>query len=288
MTAGGARRGRRDNGLDATEYAVAGDVDPRVGEHLLDVLAAGGIAAYLQPSADLNPVTRTTTVPPRPTDRLYVDRTHLAAARDYLSRLTDEAADAKEPDVETEWARIVAGYHADVDTRTPPWPAAEDVPSGRAPEVRPESTGGRLESQGSRPESADSEAGRPESADSEGLADATHITDISLTPARPRPEPSLLDGLDTFGAHLPSDNDDEGYTPPPPPPLPRISKYAVVGILAIIGGFLLFLFPNMAPIDRGVATVLGFAAILSGFVTLVLRLRSGEDEEDDPDDGAVV
>lgn len=268
MTAGGARRGRRDNGLDATEYAVAGDVDPRVGEHLLDVLAAGGIAAYLQPSADLNPVTRTTTVPPRPTDRLYVDRTHLAAARDYLSRLTDEAASAKEPDVEIEWARIVAGYHADVDTRTPPWPAVEDVPSGRAPEVRAESEGVRAET--------------------EGLADATHITDITLTPQRPKPEPSLLDGLDTFGAHLPSDNDDEGYTPPPPPPLPRISKYAVVGILAIIGGFLLFLFPDMAPIDRGVATVLGFAAILSGFVTLVLRLRSGEDEEDDPDDGAVV
>ena len=80
MSAGGARRGRRDNGLDASEYAVAGDVDPRVGEHLLDVLAAGGIAAYLQPSADLNPITRTTTVPARPVDRLYVDRSHLTTA----------------------------------------------------------------------------------------------------------------------------------------------------------------------------------------------------------------
>ena len=75
MPAGGARRGRRDNGLDAADYAAAGDVDPRVGEHLLDVLAAGGIAAYLQPSADLNPIMRTTTLPARPTDRLYVDRT---------------------------------------------------------------------------------------------------------------------------------------------------------------------------------------------------------------------
>ena len=67
MSTGGARRGRRDNGLDAADYAVAGDVDPRVGEHLLDVLAAGGIAAYLQPSADLNPILRTTTYPARPT-----------------------------------------------------------------------------------------------------------------------------------------------------------------------------------------------------------------------------
>ena len=112
MTAGGARRGRRDNGLDASEYAVAGDVDPRVGEHLLDVLAAGGIAAYLQPSADLNPVTRTTTVPSRPVDRLYVDRSHLRTARDYLTQLADESATDRarddEPDIEAEWARIVA------------------------------------------------------------------------------------------------------------------------------------------------------------------------------------
>ncbi|GFJ92527.1 hypothetical protein Prum_061690 [Phytohabitans rumicis] len=125
MSAGGARRGRRDNGLDATEYAVAGDVDPRVGEHLLDVLAAGGIAAYLQPSADLNPVTRTTTVPARPTDRLYVDRTHLEVARDYLSKLATppEAEDeSNEPDVEIEWARIVAGFDAEVEERTPPRP----------------------------------------------------------------------------------------------------------------------------------------------------------------------
>src|SRR5205085_2454875 len=37
VTSGGPRRGRRDNGLIAAVYAAAGDVDPRVGEHLLDV-----------------------------------------------------------------------------------------------------------------------------------------------------------------------------------------------------------------------------------------------------------
>ncbi|HYN96517.1 MAG TPA: DUF308 domain-containing protein, partial [Pilimelia sp.] len=141
MAAGGARRGRRDNGLDAAEYAVAGDVDPRVGEHLLDVLAAGGIAAYLQPASDLNPITRTTTMPARPTDRLYVDRTHLATAREYLARLaedervTGEAAGgsgsgpdkAAGSDFDAEWARIVAGYHAEVEPGTRPWPAAEHL-----------------------------------------------------------------------------------------------------------------------------------------------------------------
>jgi hypothetical protein len=265
VSAGGARRGRRDNGLDATEYAVAGDVDPRVGEHLLDVLAAGGIAAYLQPSSDLNPVTRTTTVPARPTDRLYVDRAHLEEARDHLSRLTQEGPPSPaDPDIEAEWARIVAGYDAEIDARTPPWPAAEDT---APPRPSP-------------------------------LPDATRFTDISIGRRRAdqerrlreqghTDEPSLLDGLDTFGADLPGD-EDEGYTPPPPPPLPRISKYAVLGILAVIGGFVLFLFPSLLPADRSISTLLGFTAILAGFVTLIWRLRSGDDEDDDPDDGAVV
>src|ERR1700730_12407010 len=90
LSAGDARHGRRDNGLEAAEYAAAGDVDPRVGEHLLDVLALDGIAAYLPPSTDLHPVNRSSTLPGRPTDRLYVDRTHLATARDYLDRLAEE------------------------------------------------------------------------------------------------------------------------------------------------------------------------------------------------------
>jgi hypothetical protein len=257
VSAGGARRGRRDNGLDATEYAVAGDVDPRVGEHLLDVLAAGGIAAYLQPSADLNPVTRTTTIPPRPTDRLYVDRTHLEVARDHLAKLA-EAPQPEPPDVdvEAEWQRIVAGFNDEAVEPTPPWPSAEEAPPGDRGDTR------------------------------EPLSDGTRVSGITL--GRRHEEPSLLDGLDTFGADLPDGDDDEGYTPPPPPPFPRISKYAVLGVAAIIGGFALFLFPELLPVDRGITTLLGFTAILAGFVTLIWRLRSGDEEEDDPDDGAVV
>jgi hypothetical protein len=257
VAAGGARRGRRDNGLDATEYAVAGDVDPRVGEHLLDVLAADGIAAYLQPSADLNPVTRTTTIPPRPTDRLYVDRAHVGVARDHLAKLAEPPQ--REPravDVDAEWQRIVAGFHTEAAEPAPPWPATEEpAPSAKG--------------------------------DTGELTDATRVSGVTL--GRRHEEPSLLDGLDTFGADLPDDeDDDEGYTPPPPPPLPRISKYAVLGIVAIIGGFVLFLFPDLLPADRGITTLLGFTAILGGFVTLIWRLRSGDDEEEDPDDGAVV
>jgi hypothetical protein len=262
VTAGGARRGRRDNGLDAADYAVAGDVDPRVGEHLLDVLAAGGIAAYLQPTADLNPILRATTLPARPTDRLYVDRTRLEAAREQLNKVTGGALPTPPaepeagPDIEAEWAKIVAGFHTDIDPNAPPWPAAEGIETKPEP---PRTSG-------------------PET--SEGVAYHRRRTD------EPQPEPSLLDGLDTFGSDV--DDEDERYTPPPPPPLPRISKYAVIGVLAVILGFLLFLFPTMLPIDGDYVTLLGFASIVSGAVMLVWRLRSGDDDEDDYDDGAVV
>lgn len=296
MSAGGARRGRRDNGLDATDYAAAGDVDPRVGEHLLDVLAAGGIAAYLQPTADLNPVTRTTTVPPRPTDRLYVDRTHLGTARDYLSRLAAETTPADDagpasarvsrgtpsvptspasppspasptsPDVDAEWARIVASFDSQLDVLSRPWPAAEHI------------------------DEADPWPGDATAAPAESPGPAGSTAGPGpLIDGRSATEPSLLDGLDTFGADLPGEDDEEGYTPPPPPPLPRISKYAVLGILGIVGGFVVFLFPELLPIDRDVAMLLGFAGILAGFVTLIWRLRPGDDEDDyDPDDGAKV
>ncbi|MET7750955.1 DUF308 domain-containing protein [Micromonospora sp. NPDC005367] len=279
MTAGGARRGRRDNGLDASEYAIAGDVDPRVGEHLLDVLAAGGIAAYLQPSADLNPVTRTTTVPARPVDRLYVDRSHLTTARDYLSQLADEGPPEQsrpdEPDIDAEWARIVAGFHTTPAAGANPWPAAEDIDESSGP------TGGPLARTGT------DETG-PTATDVRRLPYAADISGVSLGRSDRHDEPSLLDGLDTFGADLPDDEDDR-YTPPPPPPLPRISKYAVVGVLAVVVGFVLFLFPSLLPVDRSMVTLVGFIGILAGFVTLVWRLRPGGDEDDrDPDDGAVV
>ncbi|WBC17122.1 DUF308 domain-containing protein [Micromonospora sp. WMMA1998] len=278
MSGGGPRRGRRDNGLDAAEYAVAGDVDPRVGEHLLDVLAAGGIAAYLQPSADLNPVTRTTTVPARPVDRLYVDRSHLTTARDYLTQLADEGSDdpprPDEPDIEAEWAKIVAGFHTTPTAGSHPWPAAEDVDDPAPPAG---ATAGRAE-----------EPAGPTATDVRRLPYAADVSGVSLGRDR-SDEPSLLDGLDTFGADLPGDAEEEHFTPPPPPPLPRFSKYAVLGVLCVVLGFLLFLSPTVVSlVDPSVVTLLGFTGILAGFVMLVWRLRPGDRDEDDPDNGAVV
>jgi hypothetical protein len=96
-----------------------------------------------------------------------------------------------------------------------------------------------------------------------------------------------LDGLDTFGAGF--DDEEEGYTPPQAPPIPRPSMPTVLAVLGIIGGLIVFLSPDLMPMSERSAMLLGFTAVVSGFATLVWRLRPGDDDdENDTDDGARV
>jgi hypothetical protein len=120
-------RGRRDNGLDAALWSPLRDVDPRVGEHLLDVLEAAGIAAYLEPSADVGEYTRTVFLPSPPLDRLFVDRSRTAEARGVVDDNAPDAADTggletrgvrrdvpeRNVDEDAEWAGIVAAFEAE-------------------------------------------------------------------------------------------------------------------------------------------------------------------------------
>ncbi len=135
----GPRRGRRDNGLDAPLWAPLRDVDPRVGEHLLDVLRDAGIAAYLEPAADVGPYTRTVFLPSPPADRLFVDRARLTEGRSLVDRHADEHAPAGGPaaerrasrrdlDEDAEWARIVAAYEAEHGR-----PVVDDGPPAAGP-----------------------------------------------------------------------------------------------------------------------------------------------------------
>ncbi|SOC50761.1 hypothetical protein SAMN05660748_3520 [Blastococcus aggregatus] len=118
MTGG---RGRRDNGLQATSWSPLRDVDPRVGEHLLDLLEAAGIAAYLDPSADVGPYTREVSLPSPPSDRLFVDRGRTSEARALVDQHADEhPRRSAEPapahadlDEDAEWSRIVAAFEAE-------------------------------------------------------------------------------------------------------------------------------------------------------------------------------
>jgi hypothetical protein len=123
--AGDGRRGRRDNGLDAVAFVPLLDVDPRVGEHLLDVLGSAGVPAYLEPSADVEPYTRALSLPSPPTDRLWVDRDQRRQARMIVDAETPHGprpvppARDDEPshgladaDEERAWQEIIAGFDA--------------------------------------------------------------------------------------------------------------------------------------------------------------------------------
>jgi hypothetical protein len=273
VAAAGRRRGRRHNGLDAADWRAIDDLDPRVSEDVLAVLATQRIAAYVQPAMDVDPITRSATVPNRPTDRLYVDRSQVEAARECLRRMFGAGppgppAGSVGPDFDATFAGIVARFDRPVDPTAAGWPSAENLPgpaSGPEP-ARPE------------PATADREPPEPERR-AAGLVDARSVT-----------EPSLLDGLDTFGADLP-DQPAERFVPPPPPPLPRLSRQTVLGALAIVAGLVLLLGqPALLALAPGTAMLLGFAAVLGGAVALILRLRPGTDPEEDPppDDGAQV
>jgi hypothetical protein len=306
----GRRRGRRDNGLDAADYAAVGDLDPRVGEHLLDLLGARGIAAYLQPSIDVNPITRNSTVPARPVDRLYADRAHLGTAREFLRQLRAEEAldyptggerptpqvfgpdpsgdhardqtpnpdrsagtgadqpgppepggDHTRPAVspaqfDATFAGIVAGFDRPVDPTAATWPSAENV-------AEPEP---------------------PVGSTSLGPVDARHITE-PLIAGDDVADPDPSAGQPDVSAGEPADR----FVPPPPPPLPRLSRQATLGALAVLTGLALVLWPGAGPLDRGESILLGFAALFGGAVALILRLRPGTDPDDQhPDDGARV
>ncbi|CQR64473.1 hypothetical protein [Streptomyces leeuwenhoekii] len=84
--------------------------------------------------------------------------------------------------------------------------------------------------------------------------------------------------------------DDEGhFVPPEPPPLPQADPTAKFAWLAVIGGPLLLLVAVLLRWDMTwwLAT-LGIGGFLGGFATLVARMRTDDEDGDDPGRGAVV
>jgi hypothetical protein len=235
-------RGRRDNGLDAPLWAPLRDVDPRVGEHLLDVLREAGIAAYLEPAADVGPYTRTVFLPSPPADRLFVDRARLREGRSLVDRHADEHAPAGGPaaerratrrdlDEDAEWARIVAAYEAEhgrtvVEDATPP-PAA---PTPVTP-----------------PPAAPSPAAFPT--------------------APPEDDDDLLA--------------EEHYEPPPAPPVPLPAPSTLYAVLLAAAGVALVGAPGVLGLTSDTGLVLGVAALVGSAALFLSRMRDRSPDDGD-------
>lgn len=282
MTVDPGARGRRDNGLTAASFLSVGDVDPRVGEHLLDVLYLNGIAAYLQPTVDYDAVTRAVSLPRQPTDRLWADRRRADDARALVAAEATSAGRSPAPpspatqspvvrgelepsesgsgavDEEAAWAEIVAFFDQESATAVPPWPVSEDTDdarSGEGPDAPRGADAGRLRRHDDVVAAGSTEAQWSEPVEPEDLAPA----------------------------------EQERYIPPPPPPLPRFSKHTVGALLTVaFGVFVLSLGSRLLDMDPDGAFKVGILAIVSGIGYLIWRMRDGPPDGDRPDDGAVV
>ncbi|MFE5035241.1 hypothetical protein [Streptomyces sp. NPDC056683] len=86
------------------------------------------------------------------------------------------------------------------------------------------------------------------------------------------------------------DEDDEGhFVPPEPPPLPDADATAKFAWLGVVGGPILLLLAVLLGWDMTwwLAT-LGIGGFLGGFVTLVTRMKTDDEDDGDPGRGAVV
>ncbi|MFJ7236459.1 hypothetical protein ACIQWB_04865 [Streptomyces olivaceus] len=190
-------------------------------------------------------------------------------------------------DEEAAWAAIVAGYGEEPPDPpgAKPFKSVEDLAL-----LEPETNdmNGTTGTAGT--------AGTAGTGDEDDADDEKPGADRSV-PARP------LGGSVAFAPgvgprdHTPSepsdddfDADDEGhFVPPEPPPLPEGDTTSRFAWLGVLGGPVLLLLAVVLGWDMTwwLAT-LSIGGFLGGFATLVVRMRTGDEDDDDPGRGAVV
>ncbi|MCZ0989648.1 hypothetical protein [Streptomyces diastatochromogenes] len=164
-------------------------------------------------------------------------------------------------DEEAAWRAIVAGYGE--EPKDPPgsrpFKPVEDL---ALPEMPPEGDG--------------PEEPRPAKPLGSSISFAPGVGPRDYT----APEPSE----DDF------DEDDEGhFVPPEPPPLPTADTTAKFAWLGVVGGPILLLVAVLLGWEMTWwLTTAGVGGFLGGFATLVVRMRTDDDEDDGPGRGAVV
>ncbi|MFD4752792.1 hypothetical protein [Streptomyces sp. NPDC058426] len=169
-------------------------------------------------------------------------------------------------DEEAAWAAIVAGYGEEPDDPpgTKPFKSVEDL---AGLEARSRNTTAPPEDEGEKPPE------KPVLGGSVAFAPG-----VRGTPAPPGPRD-----------HTPVE-EDEGHFVPPDPELPESDVTSKFAWLAVIGGPVLTLLAVLLDWDMTwwLAT-LCIGGFVGGFVTLVIRMGAGDDEdEEDPGRGAVV
>ncbi|MFB8774412.1 hypothetical protein [Streptomyces broussonetiae] len=188
-------------------------------------------------------------------------------------------------DEEAAWAGIVAAY-GDEPPDPPgakPFKSVEDLalleaePNGSEPQDHRDQEAGDTKTD-------DGGADRGEAAPSTPLGGSVTFAPGVGAGSGPRDYSVAEPSEDDLGP------DDEGhFVPPEPPPLPTADVTSRFAWLAVLGGPLLLLLAVLLGWEMTWwLTVVGIGGFLGGFATLVTRMRTDEDEDDDPGRGAVV
>ncbi|MFI9820636.1 hypothetical protein ACIHFC_09240 [Streptomyces sp. NPDC052013] len=205
---------------------------------------------------------------------------HDSEREDREERGERERPEGREPeeqrvpfDEDAAWAAIVAGYGEE----PPDPPGAKPFKSVEDLALLEPDTNGEGAVDGEAPHKAEGEA---ESGPAKPLGSS-----VAFAPGiGPRdysvPEPSDDD----------LDESDEGhFVPPEPPPLPEADVTAKFAWLGVLGGPVLILLAVLLGWEMTWwLTTLCIGGFLGGFATLVMRMRTDDDEDDDPGRGAVV
>ncbi|MEU6733139.1 hypothetical protein ABZ929_08025 [Streptomyces physcomitrii] len=202
-------------------------------------------------------------------------------------------------DEDAVWAQIVAGYGEEPPDPpgTKPFRSVEDLALLEPP-------GGEDEDGGTRTAPRTAERGEPGgAAEGTGAADGPEKPDkFSKPPSGQGPADRPLGSSVVFPPaagprdHSPPEpggkevDDDEGhFVPPEPPPLPDADPTAKFAWLGALGGPLLLLLAVLLGWEMTWwLTALSVGGFLGGIATLVVRMKDGDEDDEDPGRGAVV
>ncbi|MFC8371215.1 MULTISPECIES: hypothetical protein [unclassified Streptomyces] len=167
------------------------------------------------------------------------------------------------------WAAIVAGYGEEPPDPpgAKPFKSVEDLAL-----LEPETNEGEVEAEA--PRKAEDKPAKP-------LGGS-----VSFAPG--------VGGPRDYSVAEPSDDDldetDEGhFVPPEPPPLPDADVTSKFAWLGVLGGPILLLLAILLGWEMTWwLTTLCIGGFLGGFATLVMRMRTDDEDDDDPGRGAVV
>ena len=283
---------RRDNGLRADQFVALADVDPRLGEHLLDLLRLADIPAYLEPTTDPRVGVRYRSA--GPVERLYVQADQRQQARAVVVAAAHEAGEAAAPEVvppapatrddvlfgvdtDAEFERIVSGFTGPSADRSPRPPIeATNEPAADGGDHEIAINDNRLD---------------PASfvLDEDYAGVDTGITGADLDEAarahaRARREAELRPDLDVG-----EDEEDEHFVPPPAPPFPTPSANTVGAVLLLILGILVLLRGDVFGLGSEASFPVSILLLLSGSALIIRGLRDQPEPGDEPeDDGAEV